>query len=58
MVFLDKDFFTREIPIYPLLEDLVARGQYKNLLISVTDDAQEAIDTVLAFSGKETTAGC
>jgi hypothetical protein len=36
----------------------VARGQYKNLLISVTDNAQEAIDTVLAFSGKETTAGC
>ena len=58
MVFLDKDFFTREIPIYPLLEDLVARGQYKNLMISVTDDAQEAIDTVLAFSVKETTAGC
>ena len=49
MVFLDKDFFTKEIPIYPLLEDLLARGKYKNLLISVTDDAQEAIDTLLSF---------
>ena len=58
MVFLGKDFFTREIPIYPLLEDLVARGQYKNLMISVTDDAQEAIDTVLAFSEKAPIEGC
>jgi predicted Rossmann-fold nucleotide-binding protein len=51
MVFLGKDFFTREIPIYPLLKDLVDRGKYQNLLISVTDDAREAIDTILAFTG-------
>ena len=51
MVFLGKDFFTREIPIYPLLEDLLARDKYKNLMISVTDDPQEAIDTLLSFSG-------
>jgi hypothetical protein len=49
MVFLGKEFFTKEIPIYPLLEDLMARGKYKNLLISITDDAQEAIDTLLSF---------
>ena len=51
MVFLGKDFFTREIPIYPLLEDLLARDKYKNLMISVTDDPEEAIDTLLSFSG-------
>ena len=50
MVFLGKDFFTREIPIYPLLEDLLARDKYRNLIISVTDDPDEAIDTVLAFT--------
>ena len=50
MVFLGKDFFTREIPIYPLLEDLLAREKYRNLIISVTDDPDEAIDTVLAFT--------
>ena len=49
MVFLGKEFFTKEIPIYPLLEDLLARGKYKNLLISITDDPQEAIDTLLSF---------
>jgi predicted Rossmann-fold nucleotide-binding protein len=58
MVFLGTEFFTKEVPIYPLLEDLLARGKYKNLLISITDDAQEAIDTVMAFSQKAPTEGC
>ncbi|MBQ3765124.1 MAG: LOG family protein [Bacteroidales bacterium] len=58
MVFLGKEFFTREIPIYTLLEDLMARGKYKNLLISITDDPQEAIDTMLSFPEKDATAEC
>ena len=49
MVFLDKEFFTKEVPIYPLLDDLLSRGKYKNLLISVTDDPQEVIDTLMSF---------
>ena len=51
MVFLDKEFFTKEVPIYPLLDDLLSRGKYKNLLISVTDDPQEVIDTLMNFPG-------
>ena len=57
MVFLDKEFFTKDVPVYPLLEDLLTRGKYKNLLISVTDDAQEAIDTLMSFR-QEPTAEC
>ena len=57
MVFLDKEFFTKEVPIYPLLEDLLSRGKYKNLLISVTDDPQEVIDTLLSFRTTPT-EGC
>ena len=49
MVFLGKEFFTQEIPIYPLLENLMAQGKYRNLLISITDDPEEAIETVLSF---------
>ena len=58
MVFLGKDFFTREIPIYPLLEDLLARDKYKNLIISVTDDPEEAIETVLSYTRTEPKEGC
>ena len=49
MVFLGVDFFTREVPIYTLMEDLLQRGKYKGLMLSVTDDMQEAIDTIMAF---------
>jgi len=49
MIFLDKEFFTKEVPIYPLLEDLLSRKKYRGLLISVTDDPQEVIDTLMSF---------
>lgn len=50
MVFLGVDFFTREVPVYTMMEDLLQRGKYKGLMLSVTDDMQEAIDTIMAFT--------
>ncbi len=50
MVFLGKDFYTKEIPIYPLLEDLLARGKYNGLKLSITDDPEEAISDILSFN--------
>ena len=50
MVFLGKDYYTSEIPLYPLLEDLLARGIYKTLLLSITDDPDEAISNILSFT--------
>lgn len=52
MVFLGVDYYTREMPAYPLLVDLLERGKYKNLLLSVTDDKDEVINTILSFSGQ------
>ena len=50
MVFLGVDYYTREVPIYPLLEDLLARGKYKGLILSITDDKDEAIERILSYS--------
>lgn len=50
MIFLGKEFFTKEIPVYPLLEDLVARGKYKGLIMAVTDEEDEVISEILRFS--------
>ena len=50
MVFLGADYYTREVPIYPLLEDLLARGKYKGLILSITDDKDEAIERILSYS--------
>ena len=48
MVFLGREFWTEEIPVYPFLEKLVADKKYKNLLLTLTDSAEEAIE-VLRF---------
>ena len=50
MVFLGKRFWTEEIPVYPLLEHLMETGKYKNLLLTLTDDIDEVVATLRAFS--------
>lgn len=50
MVFFGIDYYTHEVPIYPLLQDLLQRGKYQNLLLSITDSPQEVIDILMAES--------
>ncbi|MBR1677986.1 MAG: hypothetical protein IJ701_00840 [Bacteroidales bacterium] len=50
MVFLGKEYYTREMPVYPLLGDLLSRGKYRDLLLSITDDENEVVDRILAFT--------
>ena len=50
MIFLGKRFWTEEIPVYPLLEHLMKTGKYKNLLLTLTDDIDEAVATLHQFS--------
>ena len=52
MVFLGTDYYTHEVPVYPLLQDLLARGHYKNLLLTLTDDTPVIIDTLMAWPAK------
>ena len=49
MLFLGVDFWTREMPVYPLLQDLLARGKYKNLILGLSDDIEEISSRLLAF---------
>ena len=50
MVFLGKDYYSKEVPVFPLLENLLEQGFYKSLLLSITDDADEAISSILSFT--------
>ena len=52
MVFLDTDYWTEEMPIYPLLQHLSAKGKYRNLLLSLSDDEDEITDTIRNFSNE------
>ena len=49
MIFFGKEFYTKQIPIYPLLEDLLGRGVYKNLILSLTDSEEEVVESLLSF---------
>lgn len=49
MVFFGREFWTDEMPAYSLLKELAERGKYKNLLLSLTDDPEEAIAELIKF---------
>ena len=49
MAFMGVDYFTREIPVYPFLEDMMARGKYHDLLLSISDDPEDIVREILAF---------
>ncbi len=50
MIFLNKDYWTKERPIYPLMDKLNNQEKYSNLQLSITDDTEEVITTLEAFS--------
>ena len=49
MIFLGTEFWTDEVPVYPLLQRMMETGKYKNLLLSITDDIDEAFTVVQQF---------
>ena len=52
MIFVGENFWTNEIPIYPLLQHLVSTGKYKNLLLRLTDKTQDIVDELVRFREK------
>jgi predicted Rossmann-fold nucleotide-binding protein len=52
MVFLGTEFWKKEVPVYRLVEHLVKTGKYSDLLISITDDIEEIVQTIKAFRPK------
>lgn len=43
MIFMGTQYWTEELPIYPLLQHLVNKGKYKNLNLKVSDDSTDII---------------
>lgn len=50
MIFLGVDYWTDEMPVYRLLEHLMQKGKYKNLLLTITDDEHRIVDTLEKFA--------
>ena len=49
MVFLGKQYYTEESPIYTLLSEMQDRGMYRNLLLSISDSTEDVIRYLLDF---------
>lgn len=52
MIFLGREYWTSEMPVYRLLKHLEERGRYKNLLLTLTDEREEIVKTLTDFSEK------
>ena len=46
---LGRKFWTEDVPVYPFLKSLQAKGRYKNLPLSIHDDSEEIVKELLAF---------
>ncbi|MCR4994552.1 MAG: hypothetical protein K6A32_04115 [Bacteroidales bacterium] len=53
MVFMGKRFWTEEIPVYPFMQEMMQTGRYKNLLLTITDDQEEILETLSNFKPAE-----
>jgi predicted Rossmann-fold nucleotide-binding protein len=49
MIFYDVDFWTNEVPVYPFLKQLIEKGKYKHLMISITDSTTEIFNILDKF---------
>ena len=49
MIFLGTDYWTKEMPVYPLLQQLMQTGRYKNLILSIGDEIEEIVESALVF---------
>ena len=52
MIFLGKRFWTREMPVYPLLKQLMDTGKYKNLLLTLTDSINVVAAELKSFNNR------
>ena len=49
MIFMGKQFWTEDVPVWPLIMNLVDSGRYKNLILCLTD---EVADVERVLQGK------
>lgn len=52
MIFMNSEFWTKEIPVYKLFEYLIEKGKYKNLDILLSDSIEEIVNKLMVFRGE------
>ncbi len=49
MIFMNSQYWTEEMPVYPLMQHLIKKEKYRNLLITLSDSADEIVNTIMEF---------
>ncbi len=50
MAFYDTAYWQAEVPVYPLIQELIAKGKYRNLITSLSDDPSRIVADILSFT--------
>ena len=50
MIFMGRDFWSHEVPVWPLMTYLVEHGKYQNLILCLTDSEREITEVLSAAS--------
>ena len=53
MIFLGKEFWTEEMPVYRLMEHLIEKGRYNNLILHLTDSVEDTVEKIKEFRKNE-----
>ena len=53
MVLHGKEFWTGEMPVNRLMQYLIEKGKYNNLLLSITDSVDEIVSTIEGFRDQQ-----
>lgn len=50
MIFMGTQYWTNEMPVWPLMQHLMTKGKYKNLLLTLSDSTSEIVESILHFA--------
>ena len=53
MVFLGENYWVEEMSVYPVLQELVRKGKYRNLLLSISDEVEHVVAEIQKFGIQE-----
>lgn len=49
MVFVGRDYWKNEVPVFPFMQHMVNKGHYKNMLLSLVDETDEIVQSIDDF---------
>lgn len=49
MVFVGREYWTKEVPVFPFMKHMMKKGYYKNLLLSLVDRTESIVKSIDDF---------